>query len=121
MNATERFAARTEALAYGERLRGLYTRTHGEVTPAAEDLIGMLVDLETLYLEAKADLDAQGLREPYNVTKYNKGTRENKAFAPLLKIQTQKARLLRELRLLPGSRKCTEPEEEDEIDELDDY
>ena len=109
------------ARAYMEQLTAQYREDHGDVTPAAADLIAMLGHLEELYQEAVRDLESHGLREPYNVTKYNKGTRENKAFGPLLKIQTQKARLLRELRLLPGSRKTAGPEDEADVNDLDDY
>lgn len=114
-------ARRQAAQAYGQRILEQYEKTHGTATAAALDVIAMLEELEVLYLEAAGDLAASGLREPYNVTRYNKGTRENKAFGPLIKIQTQKARLLRELRLLPGSRKGAEPEGEADVSDLDDY
>ena len=122
MTGEEKGWALEAAMAFGTAIREQYRRTHGEVTAAAEELIEMLCQLDVLHREAVKDLEAMGLREPYNVTKYNKGTRENKALGPLLKIQTQKARLLRELRLLPGSRKGADREDEDvEDDELDHY
>lgn len=118
----DREALAQEAAAFGEQVKAQFGAIHGEVTAAALDVIAMLVDLQTLYLEARGDLQKQGLRESYNVSNYKKGTRENKALAPLLKLQTQKARLLRELRLLPGSRKAAAPDEDgDAANELDDY
>lgn len=110
-----------QAADYGKALCEQFELSHGPITPAAQGVIDKVCYLEQLYLEAKASTDKQGLREPYNVSRYQKGSRENKSFPQLLKIQSQQAKLLRELRLLPGSRKAAPEETEDPDDELDDY
>ena len=96
-----------------ERLVKQYEGIHGEVTDAARLLLDKAAYLDLLADEAGRELNDRGLRESYAISTYRNGSRENKSLEMLLKIQTQQAKLLRELRLLPGGRKSAADEADD--------
>lgn len=106
-----------------DRLIKQYEGIHGEVTDAARLLLDKAAYLELLADEAERELNERGLRESYPISTYRNGSRENKSLGMLLKIQTQQARLLRELRLLPGGRKSAADEADDDepSDDIGDY
>lgn len=104
-----------------DRLCEQFTQAHGEVSPAADALILKAAYLEGLHDDAVAALNKDGLREKYPVSNYRTGTRENKALGMLLKIEGQQAKLLRDLKLLPGARGAPKEEPEDEADDIDNY
>ena len=106
-----------------DRLIKQYEAAHGEVTDAARLLLDKAAYLELLADEAERELNERGLRESYPISTYRNGSRENKSLGMLLKIQTQQARLLRELRLLPGGRKSAADEADDDepSDDIGDY
>ena len=106
-----------------DRLIKQYEAAHGEVTDAARLLLDKAAYLELLADEAERELNERGLRESYPISTYRNGSRENKSLGMLLKIQTQQARLLRELRLLPGGRKAAADEADDDepSDDIGDY
>lgn len=102
-----------------ERLVKQFEQTHGEVSDAARLLLEEAAYLEVIAGEAKAGIAELGLRESYAISTYRNGSRENKNLGMLLKIQSQQAKLLRELRLLPGGRKAA-PEDADDDEPADD-
>ena len=106
-----------------DRLVKQYEGIHGEVTDAARLLLDKAAYLELLADEAERELNERGLRESYPISTYRNGSRENKSLGMLLKIQTQQAKLLRELRLLPGGRKAATDEADDDepSDDIGDY
>ena len=106
-----------------DRLLRQYEAAHGEVTDAARLLLDKAAYLELLADEAERELNERGLRESYPISTYRNGSRENKSLGMLLKIQTQQAKLLRELRLLPGGRKSAADEADDDepSDDIGDY
>ena len=101
-----------------ERLVKQYEGIHGEVTDAARLLLDKAAYLDLLADEAGRDLNDRGLRESYAISTYRNGSRENKSLEMLLKIQTQQAKLLRELRLLPGGRKSAADEADDVLTQI---
>lgn len=106
-----------------DRLVRQYEAEHGEVTDAALLLIDEAAYLEVLLEEARSGLTEGGLRESYPVSTYRNGSRENRNLGMLLKLQSQQAKLLRELRLLPGGRKgkADGPEGDEPDDDISDY
>ena len=101
-----------------ERLVKQYEGIHGEVTDAARLLLDKAAYLDLLADEAGRELNDRGLRESYAISTYRTGSRENKSLEMLLKIQTQQAKLLRELRLLPGGRKSAADEADDVLTQI---
>jgi hypothetical protein len=109
----------TMAGAYA-KLREQFEAVHGEMTAAAEGLLQKAAYLEGLHQLAVQELTGKGLREKYMVSSFTAGTRENKALGQLIKIQTQQARLLKELKLLPDTPRNAKAKE-DEPEDINDY
>lgn len=103
------------------RLRAQYEGAHGEVTPAADELLQKIAYLEKLAMQAKDELDSDGLRESYAVSNYRSASRENKALGMLLKIEAQQSKLLKDLKLLPGGRQAKDEPDDDPDEDIDNY
>lgn len=106
---------------YLQMLTEAYEIKHGRLPDAAaQSVLEKAAYLETLIVQANESLDAKGLREEYPFSSRKSGTRENKALGQYLKLTAQQTKLLRELRLLPGSRAARSADDEPDND-LDDY
>ena len=104
-----------------KKLIAQYNEKHGEVTDAAMLLIEKAAYLEALHEEAQGRLESKGLQEKYAVSTYRSGERENKSLGQMLKIEAAQAKLLRELKLLPGNRATASEEVDDGDDDIDNY